>query len=74
MIGLIMNYRGVGKKGFSCRLQDFIKEFDLDFIGLQETLKKTIDSSVWRNFLIQANAIIGSGPPLWADLVASCVA
>jgi hypothetical protein len=35
MIGASLNCRGVGKKGMSMFLQDFIKDQSLDFIGLQ---------------------------------------
>jgi hypothetical protein len=48
MIGLILNCRGVGKKGFSFHLRDLICEYEFDFIGLQETMKKHIDASVWK--------------------------
>jgi hypothetical protein len=40
MIGLIMNCRGVGKKGFAFHLHDLIKEYSFDFIGLQENYEK----------------------------------
>jgi hypothetical protein len=40
----------VGKKGFAFHLRDLIKDYNLDFIGLQETMKKNIDASVWRKF------------------------
>jgi hypothetical protein len=40
MIGASKNCRGVGKKGMSVFLADFIREEQLDFIGLQETIKK----------------------------------
>ena len=39
MIGLIMNCRGVGKKGFAFSLRNMMSDFDPDFIGLQETMK-----------------------------------
>jgi hypothetical protein len=45
-----MNCRGVGKKGFALHLHDLIKEYSFDFIGLQETMKRNIDASVWRKF------------------------
>jgi hypothetical protein len=45
-----MNCRGVGKKGFSFCLRDLIYEHQFDFIGLQETMKRKVDSSVWRKF------------------------
>lgn len=40
MIGLIMNCRVIGKKGFAFCLKDLLLEYDFDFIGLQETMKK----------------------------------
>jgi hypothetical protein len=40
---------GMGKKGFFC-LIDLSFEFDFDFNGLQETMKKKIGNSVWRKF------------------------
>jgi hypothetical protein len=64
MIGLIMNCRGVGKKGFAFHLRDLIKEYDFDFIGLQETMKKSIDVSVWRKFDVE-----GAYVCLWSPSV-----
>ena len=40
MIGASLNCRGVGKKGMSVFLTGFIKDQELDFIGLQETIKQ----------------------------------
>jgi hypothetical protein len=40
MIAGIWNIRGVGKKGVSSRLNDIIVDNKMDFIGLQETMKK----------------------------------
>jgi hypothetical protein len=40
MIGAYLNCRGVGKKGMSTFLADFIKAQDVYFVGLQETLTK----------------------------------
>uniref|UniRef100_A0A453GN59 Endonuclease/exonuclease/phosphatase domain-containing protein n=1 Tax=Aegilops tauschii subsp. strangulata TaxID=200361 RepID=A0A453GN59_AEGTS len=40
MRGLIWNYRGVGKKGMATCLSDLISDYSLDFLGLQETMKK----------------------------------
>ena len=34
------NLRGAGKKGVSACLTDIINDFDVDFIGLQETMKQ----------------------------------
>jgi exonuclease III len=43
------NIRGAGKKDFSSCLTDFIADNKLDFIGLQETLKKDYKQSFFRN-------------------------
>jgi hypothetical protein len=48
MIGASLNCRGVGKKGMTIFLSDFIREQHLDFIGLQETIKKNYSSSFFR--------------------------
>ena len=50
MLGLYLNCRGVGKKGFAFCLKDLIDEFRFDSIGLQETMKRVIDASMWRKF------------------------
>jgi hypothetical protein len=47
-----MNCRGGGKKVFSFCLCDLIYEHQFDFIGLQETMKRKVDSSVWRKFYL----------------------
>jgi exonuclease III len=48
MIGASLNYRGVGKKGMSVFLQDLIREQALDFIGLQETIKRDYSPAFFR--------------------------
>ena len=48
MIGASLNCRGVGKKGMSSFLVDLIKDQCLDFIGLQETIKKDYSQSFFR--------------------------
>jgi hypothetical protein len=40
MIGATFNCRGVGKKGMITFLSDFISEQDVDFLELQEAIKK----------------------------------
>jgi len=40
MIGLLWNCRGVSKKGMSSMLKDVLAENELDFVGLQETMRK----------------------------------
>jgi hypothetical protein len=41
MIGIIWNCRGVPKKGLNTFIKDLIWEYKTDFIGLQETMKKS---------------------------------
>ena len=48
MIGLFWNCRGVGKKGMATCLSDLIREYCLDFIGIQETMKKDFSSKFSR--------------------------
>jgi exonuclease III len=48
MIGASLNCRGVGKKGMSVFLQDIIKSQMLDFVGLQETIKKDYSQAFFR--------------------------
>uniref|UniRef100_A0A8I6X100 Endonuclease/exonuclease/phosphatase domain-containing protein n=1 Tax=Hordeum vulgare subsp. vulgare TaxID=112509 RepID=A0A8I6X100_HORVV len=40
MRGLIWNCQGVGKKGMATCLTDLIRDHSLDFLRLQETMKK----------------------------------
>jgi hypothetical protein len=40
MIGASVNCRGVGKKVMRVFLQDLIKNQGMDFVALQETIKK----------------------------------
>jgi hypothetical protein len=49
MIGASLNCRGVGKKGMSTFLQEFIREQSLNFIGLQETIKKDYSQAFFRS-------------------------
>lgn len=48
MIGIFWNCRGVGKKGMSTYLTDIINANDVDFIGLQETMRSKYNSSFFR--------------------------
>jgi hypothetical protein len=48
MIGASLNCRGVGKKGMGIFLADLIKDQQLDFIGLQETIKKDYSPAFFR--------------------------
>ena len=48
MKGVFWNCRGVGKKGMSTCLIDMISANELDFIGLQETMKKSYTPAFFR--------------------------
>lgn len=48
MIGLIWNSRGVGKKGFKSYLQNVIQGLEVDFLGIQETMRKTFTAGFFR--------------------------
>jgi hypothetical protein len=49
MIGASMNCRGVGKKGMSIFLSNLLKDHELDFIGIQETIKKDYSTAFSEN-------------------------
>jgi hypothetical protein len=40
MVGLIYNSRGVKRRGFVSFLKDNIRDFGVDFVGIQETMLK----------------------------------
>jgi hypothetical protein len=42
MIGLIWNCKGVAKKGMGTKIKDLLAEFNDEFIGPQETMRKKI--------------------------------
>jgi len=48
MIGLLWNCRGVSKKGMSSMLKDMLAENELDFVGLQETMRKKYTDKFFR--------------------------
>ena len=48
MIGIFWNCRGAGKKGMSTCLTDLINANEVDFIGLQETMKSSYTPSFFR--------------------------
>lgn len=48
MNGIFWNYRGAGKSGMTTCFSDLIKEHSLDFLCLQETMKKKFPSSFFR--------------------------
>jgi hypothetical protein len=72
MIGASMNCRGVGKRGMSVFLADFLKVQQLDFIGLQETIKKNYSPAFFRR-IDPEGTLIGSGSVLLAEVVVSWV-
>jgi len=40
MIGITWNCRGVAKKGMQTFVKDLLWEYQADFVGFQETIKK----------------------------------
>jgi hypothetical protein len=44
------NLRGAGKKGMSVCLNDLIVDYALDFIGLQETMKRDYKQSFFPEY------------------------
>ena len=48
MKGIFWNCRGAGKKGMSTCLTDMINANEIDFIGLQETMKGSYKYSFFR--------------------------
>uniref|UniRef100_A0A453KDR9 Endonuclease/exonuclease/phosphatase domain-containing protein n=1 Tax=Aegilops tauschii subsp. strangulata TaxID=200361 RepID=A0A453KDR9_AEGTS len=48
MKGVIWNCRGVGKKGMATCLSDMISDHSVDFLGLQETMKKNFSPGCLR--------------------------
>jgi hypothetical protein len=66
MIGLLLNCSGVGKKGFAFYLKDLMFEYDFDFIGLQETMKRNVDVSICRKFDSEAK-YTWLWSPLWEN-------
>jgi endonuclease/exonuclease/phosphatase family metal-dependent hydrolase len=49
MIGVIWNCRGVGKKGIARDIKNLLTETGVDFIGLQETMKRKYTDKFFRN-------------------------
>ena len=45
MIGLIWNCRGVSKKGMSRWMMELLRDYQVDFAGFQETIKKKYDDT-----------------------------
>jgi len=48
MIGIIWNCRGVAKKGLSTYIRELIWDHKADFIGIQETMKKSYSKNFFR--------------------------
>ena len=48
MIGLIWNCRGVSKKGMSTLIKELLYDYHVDFVGLQETIKKNYSDKFFR--------------------------
>jgi hypothetical protein len=73
MIGVIWNCRGVAKKGRGISIRDLILEHNADFIGLQETMKKSIHTN-FSEQLIPTELLDGIGYLQKGDLGGSYVA
>jgi hypothetical protein len=69
MIGIIWNCRGVAKKGLSSYINELIWDHKVDFIGIQETMKKSYSEKKIRK-IDKLRSTIGTGFPLMANLVA----
>jgi hypothetical protein len=48
MIGIIWNCSGVAKKGMGIGIKDLLLEHKVDFVGLQETMKKKYTKKFFR--------------------------
>jgi exonuclease III len=48
MIGIIWNCRGVAKKGLSSYVKELLWDHKADFIGIQETMKKSYSEKLFR--------------------------
>jgi hypothetical protein len=68
MIGIIWNCKGVAKKGLSSYIKELIWDHKADFIGIQETMKKSY-SDIFFEKLITIRNLAGSCPPLMENLV-----
>jgi hypothetical protein len=70
MIGLIWNCQGLGKDVKIEFLKDIIRKAKNDFIGFQETNKKTLRILGW-TLLVAIETLPGFGLPQMGDLGAS---
>lgn len=48
MIGVLWNCRGVAKKGISSHLAKILHDYQVDFVGIQETMKKDFSDKFLR--------------------------
>jgi hypothetical protein len=67
MIVALWNLRGAEKKGISICLTDIIRDNMVDFVGLQETMKKSYDQKFF-NKIDPFNSFFGNGFLLWVNL------
>jgi len=72
MIGILWNCRGVSKKGMAGMLKELLSNYDVDFIGLQETMRKHYPDSFFRK-IDYGNFFPGIGFPLKGNQVVFCV-
>jgi hypothetical protein len=72
MIGILWNCRGVSKKGMGIDIRNLINEVTVDFIGLQETMRKKYNEKFFR--VVDPNrSFAGTGCPQKAGLEGSFV-
>ena len=72
MIGAILNIRGVGKKGAGAYLNSLLRQERVDFIGLQETIKKDYSDAFFRR-IDPMNQFSWSWMPSFSSLISSFI-
>ena len=72
MIGVLWNCRGVSKKGMAGMLKELLSDYDVDFIGLQETMRKHYSDSFFRK-VDYGKKFPGIGFPQKGNQVVFCV-
>lgn len=55
MVGLFWNCRGVCKKGLNTCLKELIGDYKVDFVCIQETMRKKFDDKFFRSLDGQEN-------------------
>uniref|UniRef100_A0A8I6XQW3 Uncharacterized protein n=1 Tax=Hordeum vulgare subsp. vulgare TaxID=112509 RepID=A0A8I6XQW3_HORVV len=60
MISLFWNCRGIGKRGMGTYISDLVRNFKLDFVGIQETMKKYFSPKFLRKIDLEKLSV-GSG-------------